>query len=658
MNFALIGNPNSGKTTLFNHLTGSHAHVGNWPGVTVEKKEGKYLKSKNINIIDLPGIYSLSPYSSEEIVSRNYILNEKPDLVINIVDASNIERNLYLTSQLLETEAPVIVALNMMDAAEAAGLKINIKKLEIMLGVDIIPISANKNEGIDELMKAAVKRSKEKRIFKFLLSETPVGAQAKLIRNAAKSDGANITLFSALRLLEADENEAKRAGLSQSAISEINKIIQKAPENEWDIKIAQLRYELIENISKQCIEKIQNEDKPNIDYKIDNILTNRFLAIPIFLGIMFLIFNITFGKIGNIFKAFADKIVDFLCSGSKDIIISLGAGDWAVSLLSDGIISCLGAVLVFLPQIIILFFFLSILEESGYMARVAFIMDRPLRKFALSGKSFVPMLMGFGCSVPAIMASRTIENEKDRIMTIILTPFMSCGARLPVYAVFASAFFSAKSGYVIMSLYLFGIAAALLSALILKSSVLKPGESSFILELPPYRLPSAKTVFIRVWEKAKEFLKKVFTTLLIVSVIIWFLQNFNLQLRACSAEESIFALLGKIIYPIFQPLGIKNWRACAALLSGFAAKEAVLSSLSALYASSGNLSLALKADFTPLSAYSYLVFILLYMPCVAACAAMKKELKSFKLTAFALCYQCAIAWIASFLVYRIGCLFM
>jgi ferrous iron transport protein B len=668
LKLALAGNPNCGKTTLFNRLTGSRAHVGNWPGVTVERKEGVYhIGDDSVVIVDLPGIYSLSPYSEEEVVSRNYILNDKPDLIINIVDATNIERNFYLTSQLMETGVPIVIALNMMDEVEALGDEINIPKLENRLGVKIIPISAVKNLGIEKLMQTCIEvAEKGNNTIHSILSNTVAYPVINNIKSVLAQDNKSVTLFSAVKLLEGDEKTIENLKLSDSASRKIDSIIKTSEKElgiEWEIYVADLRYRYITGLTEKCIKRTRNPEDLTLTDKIDLVVTNKFLAIPVFLAIMFLVFQITFGSLGSFMTNCLDVLVNEKFLGFlKNVMLQYNVADWLIGLIVDGIAAGVGMVIVFLPQILLLFFFLSILEDSGYMARAAFIMDRLLRRFGLSGKSFVPMLMGFGCSVPAIMATRTLENERDRRMTIILTPFMSCGARMPVYAVFGAALFGKNAGIMIISLYCLGVIIALLSGLLLKRTILKGEAETFIMELPTYRLPSAKTIFLHVWEKAKEFVIKAFTILLVASVAIWFLQNFNFHLQMVDNNtESILGYFGHIIAPIFKPCGYGNWRNAVALLTGFAAKEAVVSTLGILYGvgeSAGTVAVsqALSTAFTPLSAYSYLVFILLYMPCVVAFSTIHKEMNSWKWTFIAVGYQTAVAWIASFLVYQIGSL--
>jgi ferrous iron transport protein B len=669
LKLALAGNPNCGKTTLFNRLTGSRAHVGNWPGVTVERKEGVYhIGDTSVVIVDLPGIYSLSPYSEEEVVSRDYILNDKPDLIINIVDATNIERNLYLTSQLMETGVPIVLALNMMDEVEALGDEINIPKMENRLGIKIMPISASKNMGIEKLMETCVNVAQGKQTtFKTILSNTVAYPVINRIKDVLEEDNKSVTMFSAIKLLENDEKTSDSLNLSENTANKIKDIITNSEKElniEWEIYVADLRYQYITQLTEKCIHRTRNPEDLTLTDKIDLVVTNRFLAIPVFLAVMFLVFQITFGSVGSFMTNCLDTLINekFL-SFLEAVLLKYNVADWLTGLIVSGIVAGVGMVIVFLPQILLLFLFLSILEDTGYMSRAAFIMDRLLRRFGLSGKSFVPMLMGFGCSVPAIMAARTLENERDRRMTIILTPFMSCGARMPVYAVFGAALFGKNAGLMIISLYCMGVVIALLSGLLLKGTILKGEAETFIMELPTYRMPSAKTVILHVWEKAKEFVVKAFTILLVASVAIWFLQNFDLHLNMVDNNtNSILGSLGHVIAPIFKPCGYGNWRNAVALLTGFAAKEAVVSTLGILYgltetAGSNAVSQVLANAFTPLSAYSFLVFVLLYMPCVVAFSTIHKEMNSWKWTFIAVGYQTLVAWIASFLVYQIGSLF-
>lgn len=669
---ALVGNPNCGKTTLFNVLTGSRASVGNWPGVTVERKEGNYKNDElEIKIIDLPGIYSLSPYSEEEVVSRKFLLNNKPDLIINIVDATNIERNFYLTTQLVETNIPVIVALNMMDEVKSNGDKINIEKMQDMLGLEVVPISASKIQGINKLMDKAILQLKNNNNKKeTLLTNTNIYPYVINIKNILTKNDLNDTFFTAVKLLESDDGIIDNIEKSNVlAYNQIKSVIDKCQNDfegqDMDILIADTRYKFITSITDSTIVRNKKYGTQTISDKIDSVITNKYLAIPFFIFIMSIVFRLTFGGITSFIMDWFDNFLNITLSNFVgEFLINVGASNWAISLITEGIIPGVGMVLVVLPQIVVLFLFLSILEDSGYMARAAFIMDRLLRKFGLSGRSFVPMLMGFGCSVPAIMAARTLENEKDRRMTIILTPFFSCGAKLPVYSVFAAALFSSNKGTVILSLYLLGILVAIISGILLKSTVLKGEASTFIMELPPYRFPSLKNLFIHVWEKIKDFVQKASTILLASSIVIWFLQKFDFSLQMVSDNaNSIFGQIGTFIAPIFTPLGFGGWRESVALLTGFVAKEAVVSTLGILYkvgdvTGTNDLSTIISNSFTPLKAYSYMTFILLYMPCVVAFATIKREMNSWKWTLFTVLYQTGVAYLVAFIVYQGGSLLL
>lgn len=593
LKIALAGNPNCGKTTLFNVLTDSREHTGNRPGVTVDINEGICcIGNKSVTIADIPGIYSLYPYSQEEIIACDYITRDKPDCIINIVDAVNIERNMYLTTQLIETGAPVVMALNMIDEAYKKGYDIDIIKMEELIKIPVVPISALKKTGIEELVSTAVKTAGRKRgIYKLKLYENE----------------------------EMYEREADR------------------------------RYSYIEHIISQCVHKKQVRD--TLSDKIDMAATHKILAFPIFFAVMYIIFSVTFGRIGKGLSNGMDILVNDKIAGVvKYILAEINTGEFLTSLVIDGIIKGIGMVIVFLPQIVLLFLFLSILEDTGYMARVSFITDRLLRCFGLSGKSFIPMLMGFGCSVPAIMASRTLKSEREKRLTIILIPFMTCGARMAVFSAFGSAIFGYKGLWITAALYIMGIAVALLSGIILKSVVFRGERESFIAELPPYRLPSIKTVLADMCEKAEDFITKIFTTLLIVSIVIWVLQSFDTSFHMVKDNsQSIFAYIGKAVSPLFVPCGFGDWRKAAALITGLGAKEAVISTLGILYGST-----PLSQCFTKLSAFSYLVFILLYMPCAAAFTASCKEMKSIKWAVFAALYQTGTAWLVSAAVYNIG----
>jgi len=668
--FALVGNPNCGKTTMFNEMTGSTQYVGNWPGVTVEKKEGRIRKFKeNIKVVDLPGIYSLSPYSMEEIIARDYIVDEKPDVVINIVDASNIERNLYLTLQLKELGIPVVIALNMMDVVTSRGDVIDVKKLESFLGMPVVPTSASKGTGVREVVEKAlavaeastVQKEKKTEIFYDDSIEKSLDLIEELIAKVASDRGYD-SGWVALKLLEGDEKIIAKLKLDESLLSKIATFREEL-ENKFDIDIetiiADARYQYISKIVAKSVKKNLKSGELTVSDKIDKVVTNRILAIPIFLAIMFVVFKITFGSIGSFGVDFVDVFINETLSGAvEEWLLSAGAADWLAELIVSGIIGGLGSVLVFVPQIIILFLFLSILEDSGYMARAAFVMDRMLRKLGLSGKSFIPMLMGFGCTVPAAMATRTLENEKDRKLTIMLTPFMSCGARLPVYALFAAAFFFKNQTFVIFSIYLLGIVVAILSGILLKNTVFKGEVAPFVMELPPYRIPTLKGLAIHMWDRIKGFLKKAGTIIFTASVLIWFCQSFSFSLSMVEdPADSIFGVIGKAIAPIFAPLGFGDWKSSMALLTGLLAKEVVVTTIGILNGvgeEAANITAAIQSYFTPLKAYSFMVFTLLYMPCVAAFAAIKRELNSWKLALFSAGYQMGVAWIAAFLIYQGG----
>jgi ferrous iron transport protein B len=670
--FALLGNPNCGKTTLFNEVTGSTQHVGNWPGVTVEKKEGKARRFKeDIKIIDLPGIYSLSPYSLEEIIARNYILEEKPDVVINIVDATNIERNLYLTTQLIELGIPVVVALNMMDALESKGDLIDIPRLEKLLGVPVLPTSANKAQGTKELIEKAL----------YLAQSVVTGDIAEAttifdqqIEKDLQELGDLISpqleqkyppRWAAVKLLEGDESVIATVQSNSELMEVITATrgrLEQEYDNDMETVVADQRYQFISKVISKSVKRKMNIGGLTLSDKIDKILTHRILAIPLFLIIMYVVFTITFGFIGSFTIDYIDKLINVtLADAVTTLLHTAGVAEWLESLIVGGIIAGLGSILVFVPQIMILFFFLAILEDSGYMSRAAFMMDRLLRKIGLSGKSFIPMIMGIGCSVPAIMATRTLENEKDRRLTIILTPFMSCGARLPVYALFAAAFFANSQSVVIFSLYILGMVVAILSGILLRKTIFKGEAEPFVMELPPYRLPTIKGLMIHMWDRGKGFIKKAGTVIFAASVIIWFGQTFDFSLHMVEeVSNSIFGAVGTFIAPFFAPLGFGDWRSSVALLTGFVAKEAVVATMGILNnvgdAGEGSVQLiaSLQTYFTPLKAYAFMTFTLLYMPCIAAFAAIKREMNSWKWTLFTVGYQTATAWIVAFIVYQGG----
>ena len=662
--FALAGNQNSGKTTLFNRLTGSNQHVGNFPGVTVEKKEGQVKKHPEASVVDLPGIYSLSPYTSEEIVTRDFVLKEHPNGIINIVDATNIERNLYLSLQLIELGIPMVIALNMMDEVRASGNSIDIAKLSDELGVPVVPISAGKNEGIDELIEVAIRTASQgKKPLKYDFCDGEVHkaihAIAHIIVDQAKEAGIPLR-FAATKLVEGDEPTQELLTLDedqQHIIEHIIEDMQNELGTDREAALADMRYTFIERVCGGCVTKHQETREQVRSEKIDKILTSKYWGIPIFLGIMLLIFYLTFTLLGAPLQELMDKGITALTDLTAKGMAYVGISDWLQSLVIDGIFAGVGSVLSFLPIIVLLFFFLSLLEDSGYMARVAFVMDKLLRKIGLSGRSFVPMLIGFGCSVPAIMSARTLSSERDRKMTILLTPFMSCSAKLPIYGMIIMAFFPHHRALIMMSVYLIGILVAILSGLLLKSTVFKGNPIPFVMELPAYRIPSPRSVLMLMWEKAKDFLRKAFTIIFVATIVIWFLQSFDIRLNmVADSSQSILASIGSLIAPLFVPLGFADWRASTALLTGITAKESVVSTLTILTGAStdAQLSQVLATIFTPLSAYSFLVFTVLYMPCVAAFAASKRELGSWKCAIFTALYQTGAAYVMALIVYQIG----
>lgn len=667
MILALVGNQNCGKTTLFNQLTGSNQHVGNFPGVTVEGKIGEVRGKANLSIVDLPGIYSLRPYTNEEIVTRDFILNEKPDAIINIVDATNIERNLYLTLQLLEMHIPMVLALNMMDEVLGNGGSIDSDLLSKELGIPAILISASKDEGLEDLIESVTKVAKEK-IHPQVLDFCEKGEVHRCIHSVlhqVEDHAVNIGIsprFAAIKIIENDRDIVWRLHLSQNELELMEHSIEEMEfEHKMDrnASIADMRYTFIEKACKSTVIKGQESKERLRSQKIDSVLTNKYLAIPMFFAIMIGVFYLTFGMIGSFLSELLSRGIDLFTKFVDHLLILYGINPIVKSLVIDGIFAGVGSVLSFLPLIVVLFFFLSILEDSGYMARVAFVMDKPLRKIGLSGKSFVPMVIGFGCTVPAVMASRTLSSQRDKNMTIILTPFMSCSAKIPIYAVFAAAFFPQQKALVMILLYFTGITIGVFMAFILRNSVFRGNSIPFVMELPNYRLPSFKSVVLLMWDKAKDFIQKAFTIIFIATIIIWFLQTFDLRLNEVkNASNSLLAMLGKIIAPIFCPLGFSDWRISTSLICGFTAKEAVISTMSVLMKTDvSNLSNTLSQLFTPMSAVSFLVFTLLYTPCVAAIAAVKRELNSSWKAFGVILMQCVIAWIVSYLVYRVGIIF-
>lgn len=657
LTFALVGNQNCGKTTLFNQLTGSNQHVGNFPGVTVDRKDGVIKGYKNTLITDLPGIYSMSPYSSEEIVTRNFLLKEKPKAIINIVDATNIERNLYLTMQLLELNMPMVVALNMMDEMSGNGGTVLINELEAHLGVPVVPISAAKGEGIDELVSHVLHVAYYQEKPQFLQHfdnqalDRCINAIEHLIEDHAKK--ARIPLrFAASKLAENDSLLLEQLDLSQNEkeiLEHIRKQLEEESSFDCSAAIASDRFHSIINICRQTVKKPHESKERLRSQKIDQFLTGKYTGIPAFIGIMGIVFFLTFNVIGSFLQGILENGVSIV-TNYVDTLLTLAQINVALhSLIIDGIFNGVGTVLSFLPIIVTLFFFLSILEDSGYMARVAFIMDKLLRKIGLSGRSIVPMLIGFGCTVPGVMASRTLSSRRDRQMTIILTPFMSCSAKLPIYAFFTSVFFPGKGALVMIFLYVFGILTGIIFALILKGSLFKGEPVPFVMELPNYRMPGAKNVCQLLWEKAKDFLQRAFTVIFVATIVIWFLQTFDLRFNIVTeSKDSILAILAGYIAPIFNPLGFGDWRISTALISGFMAKESVVSTLSILYGSTQSLLMSLT---TP-AALSLLIFCLLYTPCIAAIAAIKRELNG-KWALIVVFGQCLIAWLASFVVYHL-----
>ena len=666
--FALAGNQNSGKTTLFNRLTGSNQHVGNFPGVTVEKKEGPVKKHPEAAVVDLPGIYSLSPYTSEEIVTRDFILQEHPDGIINIVDATNIERNLYLSLQLIELGIPMVIALNMMDEVRASGNSIKVKELSTELGIPIIPISAGKNEGIDELIDTAIRvASQKQKPLKYDFCEGEVHKAIHAIAHIVSDQAAEADLplrFTATKLVEGDEPTRNLLKLDEDQKHIIDHIVEDMESElgtDREAALADMRYTFIEKACAACVIKHQETREQLRSEKIDAVLTSKLWGIPIFIGIMFFIFWVTFTLLGEPLQNLMDKGIQLFTDGLASLMEMAKISGWLQRLVIDGICAGVGSVLSFLPIIVLLFFFLSLLEDSGYMARVAFVMDKLLRKIGLSGRSFVPMLIGFGCSVPAIMSARTLSSERDRKMTILLTPFMSCSAKLPIYGMIIMAFFPTHRALIMISVYLIGILAAVLSGLLLKGTVFKGNPVPFVMELPAYRIPSPRSVLLLMWEKAKDFLRKAFTIIFMASIVIWFLQSFDLRLNmVADSSASILAQIGNLIAPLFTPIGFHDWRASTALLTGITAKETVVSTLTVLTGAATDAQLAeiLGTIFTPLSAYAFLVFTVLYMPCVAAFAASKRELGSWKGAILTSLYQTGAAYIVATIVYQVGHLFI
>ncbi len=662
LTFALVGNQNSGKTTLFNQLTGANQHVGNFPGVTVDRKDGVIRGYPNTLITDLPGIYSLSPYSSEELVSRDFVINEKPKAIINIVDATNIERNIYLTMQILELGIPTVVALNMMDEVTGNGGTVDINAMESLLGVPVIPISAVKNAGVDELVRHAVHIAKyqEKPLRQDFCDSTDHGGAVHrclhsvihLIEDHAERAGLPVR-FAASKLIEGDEKIREQLDLDQNEKEMLEHIVlQMEKERGLDrsAAIADMRFAFIHKVCDQCVVKPRESREHLRSMKMDEVLTGKYTAIPVFIGIMGLVFYLTFNVIGAWLQELLEAGIGSLADAADAAMTAVGVNEAIHELIINGIFEGVGSVLSFLPIIVVMFFFLSMLEDSGYIARVAFFMDKLLRKIGLSGRSIVPMLIGFGCTVPAVMSTRTLPSERDRKMTILLTPFMSCTAKLPIYAFFVNAFFPRHGGLIMTGLYVLGILVSILAALVFKKTLFRGEAVPFVMELPNYRLPSLRNVLQLLWEKAKDFLQRAFSVILMATIVVWFLQSFDFQFNLVSnSHDSILATLAGVVAPLFGPLGLGDWRIVTSLISGFMAKESVVSVLEVLFGAEGGVTAAMSS----LAAASLLVFSLLYTPCVAAIASIRRELGG----RWALCvvlWQCAIAWVAAFLVHLIG----
>ena len=659
---AIIGNPNSGKTTLFNRLTGSNQHVGNWPGVTVDRKTGHITYHRQtVDVVDLPGIYSLSPFTQEEIIAREYVLSDEPDGILNIVDATNIERNLYLTMQLIALGLPMVIALNFIDDCRAQGIEIDCEKLSDTLGVRVVPISARKGENMDELIRIVTGDMKRPTRQPAYLHG--VGAAiSRVARVLEKTPLRHENLpFYALKLLEGDSHVLQAVKLPPSvkeAVETTAAALSSHGSEDNEMILADAMYDFIEEAVRRAVKR---PEKPvlTLTERLDRVIINKWMALPIFAFLMVLMFWSTFGPIGSLFADLFETLIQgILVPMAQNGLRTVGASDWLVGLICEGVMGGVGGVISFLPQIIILFFFLSLLEDTGYLARIAFIMDTLLRRIGLSGKSFVPMLMGFGCTTPAVMAARTMENEKDRRMTIMLTPFMSCGAKLPVYALFAGAIFPQCASFVIISLYVLGILVGIFAGWLLKKTIFRGVSSGFVLELPPYRLPTTRGTLQNMWEKAKDFLTKAGTVIFVMSIAIWLLQHFTPALQtAVDSADSILGVFGRLIAPVFTPLGFGEWRASVSILTGIIAKEAVVSTMSVLYGVDlSSLGGMLSTVFSPVAAYAFLVFILLYMPCMSAFATIRREMGGWKWAVGAVAFQTCLAWVVSFLVYQCGSL--
>ena len=660
LTYALVGNQNCGKTTLFNQLTGSNQHVGNFPGVTVDRKDGSIKGYSNTDVTDLPGIYSMSPYSSEEIVSRNFVLNEKPKAIINIVDATNIHRNLYLTMQLLEMDVPMVVALNMMDEVLGNQGSIDVNEMEALLGVPVIPISAAKNEGVSELVEHAIHIAKyqERPLRQDFCDKNDhdgavhrcIHAVIHLIEDHAQKAEIPVR-FAATKAIEGDNLILEQLKLDENEMEMLEHIVQQMETErglDRSAAIADMRFDFIERLCEKTVVKPKESKERIRSEKIDKILTGKYTAIPCFIGIMVLVFYLTFNVIGAWLQGILEFGIDKISEAVGSAMTAAHVNSAVHSLVIDGIFNGVGSVLSFLPIIVTLFFFLSLMEDSGYIARVAFVMDKLLRKIGLSGRSIVPMLIGFGCTVPAVMATRTLTSERDRKMTILLTPFMSCTAKLPIYAFFVSVFFPKQGGLIMAGLYLLGILVGILAACLYKNTLFKGEPVPFVMELPNYRLPGAKNVGQLLWEKAKDFLQRAFSVILLATIVVWFLQSFDLHLNMVKdSADSILAMVAGFLVPIFKPVGLGDWKICTALISGFMAKESVVSTLEVLFAS------GIEGALSPLSAASLLVFSLLYTPCVAAIASIRRELGG-KWALGVVFWQCAVAWICALITHLIG----
>lgn len=666
MNIALVGNQNCGKTTLFNQLTGSKQHIGNFPGVTVEQKSGYLLGNKDVTVVDLPGIYSLTPYSIEEIVTRDYIFNRKPDCIINIIDATNLERNLYLTIQLLEMEIPFVMALNMMDEVRLNGTSIDVKKLSEELGVPVVPISASKNEGVSELAEVALGRAKVKNSAYHDLCDgavhKAVHSLAHLLEENAEKCGFP-PKYAAIKVIENDKSIIDKLKLDERQLDIIGHIVEDmeiACDTDREAAIVDMRYDYIEALcAKVVLKKGQNVNQEK-SMKLDRILTHKIWAIPIFLCVMLAVFFLSFSLVGKWLSDLLTLGIDWLTGVVDGALTSAGISEWLHSLLIDGVFNGVGSVLSFVPTIMVLFFLLSILEDSGYMARVAFVMDKLLRKIGLSGKSFVPMLIGFGCSVPGILAARTVSSERDRKMTVLLVPFMSCSAKLPIYSLITMAFFPRYQALVMLGVYVLSMVVGVLYGLLLKVTVFKGNPVPFVMELPNYRWPSLKTLLRNSWEKGKSFIRKAFTVIFVATLVIWFLQSVDTTFNFTSdSSVSILAEIGRFLSPVFAPLGLGDWRLTTSIITGLTAKEAVVSTLAVLFGvASESLSAVLSAAFSPLQGFCFLAFVVLYMPCVAAVAAVRKELGSGWKAVLAMFSQTVVAYLVTLIIYNVGTLFV